>query len=202
MNTNRLFIGLQNVGREYLDVLKELEENEGEFTEEIIERLAVNEDDFADKINTFNAIIEDLDSQIDKGKLYIKSVTAKNKTKEKTIEYLKNVLQTTLIKFGDQNKTAKGDISYVKEFDNFKIQASPIRSIFIDQYLKPNDSYGVFKTSISVDFKKAIEITKAIPNIKFEFSPDKSILKKKLEAKEIIEGAKIEVNHRIKISSK
>ena len=202
MNTNRLFIGLQNVGREYLDVLKELEENDGEFTEEIVERLAVNEDDFANKINTFNAIIEDLDSQIDKGKLYIKSITSKNKTKEKTIEYLKNVLQTTLFKFGDQNKTSKGDISYIKEFDNFKIQASPSRSVSINEYLKPNDSYGVFKTSISVDSKKAEELIKTIPNIKFEFAPDKNILKKKLEADEVIDGAAITVNHKIKISSK
>lgn len=93
------------ISKELESVFDELEENGGELTEELEEKLSISRDEFRSKVNAYLSIIKHTESDIDCCDKEIKRLQSVKKSKQNTIDRLKNILVWTIDKFGDSNKS-------------------------------------------------------------------------------------------------
>lgn len=93
------------ISKELESVFDELEENGGELTEELEEKLSISKDEFRSKVNAYLSIIKHIESDIDCCDKEIKRLQSVKKSKQNTIDRLKNILVWAIDKFGDSNKS-------------------------------------------------------------------------------------------------
>lgn len=93
------------ISKELESVFDELEENGGELTEELEEKLSISQDEFRSKVNAYLSIIKHIESNIDCCDKEIKRLQSVKKSKQNTIDRLKNILVWAIDKFGDSNKS-------------------------------------------------------------------------------------------------
>ena len=93
------------ISKELESVFDELEENDGELTEELEEKLSISQDEFRSKVNAYLSIIKHTESDIDCCDKEIKRLQSVKKSKQNTIDRLKNILVWAIDKFGDSNKS-------------------------------------------------------------------------------------------------
>ena len=93
------------ISKELESVFDELEENGGELTEELEEKLSISQDEFRSKVNAYLSIIKHTESDIDCCDKEIKRLQSVKKSKQNTIDRLKNILVWAIDKFGDSNKS-------------------------------------------------------------------------------------------------
>lgn len=93
------------ISKELESVFDELEENGGELTEELEEKLSISQDEFRSKVNAYISIIKHIESDIDCCDKEIKRLQSVKKSKQNTIDRLKNILVWAIDKFGDSNKS-------------------------------------------------------------------------------------------------
>ena len=93
------------ISKELESVFDELEENAGELTEELEEKLSISQDEFRSKVNAYLSIIKHIESDIDCCDKEIKRLQSVKKSKQNTIDRLKNILVWAIDKFGDSNKS-------------------------------------------------------------------------------------------------
>lgn len=93
------------ISKELESVFDELEENGGELTEELEEKLSISQDEFRSKVNAYLSIIKHTESDIDCCDKEIKRLQSVKKSKQNTIDRLKNILVWAINKFGDSNKS-------------------------------------------------------------------------------------------------
>ena len=93
------------ISKELESVFDELEENGGELTEELEEKLSISQDEFRSKVNAYLSIIKHIESDIDCCDKEIKRLQSVKKSKQNTIDRLKNILVWAIDKFGDSNKS-------------------------------------------------------------------------------------------------
>lgn len=93
------------ISKELESVFDELEENGGELTEELEEKLSISQDEFRSKVNAYLFIIKHTESDIDCCDKEIKRLQSVKKSKQNTIDRLKNILVWAIDRFGDINKS-------------------------------------------------------------------------------------------------
>lgn len=93
------------ISKEIESIFYELEENGGELTEELEEKLSISQDEFRSKVNAYLSIIKHTESDIDCCDKEIKRLQSVKKSKQNTIDRLKNILVWAIDKFGDSNKS-------------------------------------------------------------------------------------------------
>ena len=93
------------ISKELESVFDELEENGGELTEELEEKLSISQDEFRSKVNAYLSIIKNIESDVDCCDKEIKRLQSVKKSKQNTIDRLKNILVWAIDKFGDSNKS-------------------------------------------------------------------------------------------------
>ena len=93
------------ISKELESVFNELEDNGGELTEELEEKLSISQDEFRSKVNAYLSIIKHTESDIDCCDKEIKRLQSVKKSKQNTIDRLKNILVWAIDKFGDSNKS-------------------------------------------------------------------------------------------------
>lgn len=93
------------ISKELESVFDELEENDGELTEELEEKLSISQDEFRSKVNAYLSIIKHTESDVDCCDKEIKRLQSVKKSKQNTIDRLKNILVWAIDKFGDINKS-------------------------------------------------------------------------------------------------
>lgn len=93
------------ISKELESVFDELEENGGELTEELEEKLSISQDEFRSKVNAYLSIIKNIESDVDCCDKEIKRLQSVKKSKQNTIDRLKNILVWAIDKFGDINKS-------------------------------------------------------------------------------------------------
>lgn len=108
---------LYEIEQELLDIYNELEENGGELTPELEEKLLLTQDNFKTKLNGYVNVINEINSKIDACKTEEKRISTLRKSREKSINRLKEIVQRCVINFGDINKSG----NYSIELDTCKL---------------------------------------------------------------------------------
>ena len=93
------------ISKELESVFDELEENGGELTEELEEKLSISQDEFRSKVDAYLSVIRHTESDVDCCDKEIKRLQSVKKSKQNTIEKLKNILVWAIDNFGDVNKS-------------------------------------------------------------------------------------------------
>lgn len=105
-------MNIYDIEQEYLDIERELEENEGEITPELEERININQENLTKKVKAYTEVIKSLESNIEQIKKEKDRLTNLQKSKEKTIDSLNKILIEAVNKFGDCNKSGNKFIDF------------------------------------------------------------------------------------------
>lgn len=120
---------LYEIEQELLDIYNELEENGGELTPELEEKLILTQDNFKTKLNGYVNVINEINSKIDACKVEEKRINALRKSREKSINRLKEIVQRCVINFGNINKSG----NYSIELDTCKLATRASDSLEFDE---------------------------------------------------------------------
>ena len=118
---------IYQIQQDLFDVFNEIESNEGVLTEELEQKLNITQDAFKDKIKSYANYIKHLENQIAEIKEEKQRLDNLKKSKEKTIERLKDVMVSAINTFGDVNKSGNHFVDY----DTGKVMIKPTESINI-----------------------------------------------------------------------
>lgn len=120
---------LYEIEQELLDIYNELEENGGELTPELEEKLLLTQDNFKTKLNGYVNVINEITSKIDACKTEEKRISTLRKSREKSINRLKEIVQRCVINFGNVNKSG----NYSIELDTCKLATRGSDSLEFDE---------------------------------------------------------------------
>ena len=120
---------LYNIEQELLDVIATLEDNGGEFTPELEERLVIGQDNLREKLTSYVAVINKMTAQIDACKCEEKRVSSLRKSRENTLDRIKESVLNAVRLFGDATKNG----NYVIDLDTCRLSTRASSSINIDE---------------------------------------------------------------------
>lgn len=103
---------IYNIQQELLDIFNQIEENEGEITPELEEQLRISKDEFKDKIQSYTNVIHQLEYDLGAIKDEKARLDTIKKSKEKTIERLKQIMVEAIQRFGNTSKSGTKFIDY------------------------------------------------------------------------------------------
>lgn len=101
-----------DIKQDFIDIFNELEDNGGELTPELEEKLQVTQETFKDKIKSYSNVIKMLETDIKSIKEEKNRLNDLQKSKENTIERLKNIVVSAIEEFGDTNRSGNKFIDY------------------------------------------------------------------------------------------
>ena len=101
-----------DIKQDFIDIFNELEDNGGELTPELEEKLQVTQETFKDKIKSYSNVIKMLETDIKSIKEEKNRLNDLQKSKENTIERLKNIVVSAIEEFGDTNKSGNKFVDY------------------------------------------------------------------------------------------
>lgn len=149
------------INQEYLQLASILEENGGEITEEIESQLQINREQLETKGVNYALVIRQLDGESEILDREIKRLSAIKKSKDNSLERLKNTIKDAMILHGVDS--IKGDLI------NLSLRKSPASVIIEDENSIPDDYLieqpkKIDKKLISESLKKGIEVKGALLN--------------------------------------
>lgn len=103
---------IYNIQQDLLEIFDQIESNDGEITPELEEQLRISQDEFEDKIRSYTGIIHQLECDLGAIKDEKARLDAIKKSKEKTIERLKQIMLEAIQMFGDTSKSGTKFIDY------------------------------------------------------------------------------------------
>ena len=120
---------LFNIEEEYLQLMQEIEELEGELTPELDEKLKINQEELESKIKAYHHIIENMKGDMQLIKDESERLANLKKSKESLIDKLKGkVLNATTI-FGYDGKSGNKKL----DFDTLKVYTVNKDKIEVDE---------------------------------------------------------------------
>ena len=120
---------LYNIEQELLDVIATLEDNGGELTPELEERLIIGQDNLREKLTSYVAVINKMTAQIDACKCEEKRVSSLRKSRENTLDRVKESVLNAVRLFGDATKNG----NYVIDLDTCRLSTRASSSVNIDE---------------------------------------------------------------------
>ncbi|WBC28430.1 Gam-like end protection [Rhodobacteraceae phage LS06-2018-MD05] len=146
---------IYEISKNYLDLIDQIEENNGEITPEIETSLAINEGEIKQKSVAYVAVMKSLESEVDFIDNEIKRLQALKKSRANIVQNLKDSLEYALNTFGiDEIKTELIKINFRKS-----------KSVIIDKPELVPDHYNtitVTRTPNKKAIKEAIESGKKV----------------------------------------
>lgn len=103
---------IYQISQELLNIFDIIEENDGELTPELEEQLSITRESFNEKIKDYGNVIKILQNDIAEIKNEKVRLNDLQKSKEKTIERLKNIMIEAIELFGDTAKTGSKFVDY------------------------------------------------------------------------------------------
>lgn len=103
---------IYNIQQDLLEIFDQIESNDGEITPELEEQLRISQDEFEDKIRSYTGVIHQLECDLGAIKDEKARLDAIKKSKEKTIEHLKQIMLEAIKMFGDTSKSGTKFIDY------------------------------------------------------------------------------------------
>ena len=100
------------ISQDLLDVFNELEENDGELTDELEKRLTVSQAEFKTKVEGYTKVIKQAESDIELVDKEIKRLQELKKSKNNAIDRLKKVIAWAIETFGETNKSGNKYYDY------------------------------------------------------------------------------------------
>jgi hypothetical protein len=150
---------LWQLTQEELSFISLMEENGGEVTDELLEELAIRRDNFSHKAEAYAKFILKLESESEQAADEIKRIQAIKKSKDKTVDRLKETLLAALMLFGQED--SKG----VRRYETPLAKLSTRKSVsveILDDKIIPNDFWvikkEVSKSTISQAIKDGAEV--------------------------------------------
>jgi len=144
---------------EELSFISLMEENGGEVSDELLEELAIRRDNFSHKAEAYAKFILKLESESEQAADEIKRIQAIKKSKDKTVDRLKETLLAALMLFGQED--SKG----VRRYETPLAKLSTRKSVsveILDDKIIPNDFWvikkEVSKSTISQAIKDGAEV--------------------------------------------
>ena len=143
---------IYNIQQDLIEIFDKIEANEGEITPELEEQLRISQDEFEDKIRSYTCVVRQLECDLAAIKDEKARLDAIKKSKEKTIERLKQVMVEAIQTFGDTSKTGvkfidygTGKVSLRKsesiELDDDKLKAFTNRFISYFNWLRYQNTF-------------------------------------------------------------
>lgn len=120
---------LYNIEQELLDVIATLEDNGGELTPELEERLIIGQDNLREKLTSYVAVINGMTAKIDACKCEEKRVSSLRKSRENTLDRIKESVLNAVRLFGDATKNG----NYVIDLDTCRLSTRSSSSVNIDE---------------------------------------------------------------------
>lgn len=105
-------LNIYQIQQNLLNIYDELEENGGEFTEELEEQLAITQDNFKTKVEGYTNIIKSINADIDAIDTEAKRLSELKKSKAKVVERLTNTLIDAINQFGETSKSGSKFFDY------------------------------------------------------------------------------------------
>ena len=191
MNSN-----IFNISNDYLAIITEIENNDGELTPELEEALAINEQERDDKMEAYAYVIAQKKADIGLAKDEIDRIRGIIKRDENIIDKLKSVLINTMELFNLRGKS--GNLAYRLPNHNMFTRVNKSLDIKIEEFTGDDiDKFGEF-----LDFAIKTKLTKRqlekiLPilteededycELEYEIIPNKTRIKNTLDGIGIIE---------------
>ena len=103
---------IYNIQQDLLEIFDQIEANDGEITPELEEQLRISQDEFEDKIRSYTGVIHQLECDLGAIKDEKARLDAIKKSKEKTIDRLKQIMLEAIQMFGNTSKSGTKFIDY------------------------------------------------------------------------------------------
>lgn len=136
---------IYNIQQYLFEIFDQIEANEGEITPELEEQLRISQDEFEDKIRSYTCVIHQLENDLSAIKDEKARLDAIKKSKEKTVERLKQIMVNAIQLFGDTSKTGVKFIDY----GTGKVSIRKSESIEIDE-----DNLKIFTKRVITHFNE------------------------------------------------
>ncbi len=204
---------LFKISDDYINILRELEDNGGELTPELDELLKINEGQLEQKCLAYDSIIKLLQTQEELANKEIERINKFKEIKVKQIEKLEANLLQALLLFGKEDKLSPKEQEAGKipvkrlEFGTLRLSTRRSVSTVIENESVIDDKYKYSKlivTKLSVEkLNKLLELirkeTNTHENIITDTEASKTLIKVDLEKKIEVEGAKLVTNYSLTI---
>jgi hypothetical protein len=145
-----------NIQQEYINLLNQLEEAEGELTPELEQALAITEQELEVKSVGYSHVIRKTESDIDVIAAEIKRLQALKKSKENTIERLKSSVENAMVMFGIESISTATTVLSLRKSESVEITDE---SLLPKKYIAEKVTYSPDKNSI----KSAIKAGENVP---------------------------------------
>lgn len=170
---------LYEIENELQQIFNLLEENGGEFTEEIEQALEITQQNLNDKIEAYCHIITMYDSEIDCCKNEKDRINSIQKVKKNAVDRIKFKLLEAVNKFGVPGKTGNKriDLPTHKLYTIVKDSVSPDQSrigklsYYFQSYMKELQSQGLLELGENIDVNGFLDCVNAIIKSEYE-TPD------------------------------
>lgn len=119
---------IYEIADDYIAVIAEIENNDGEITEDMEKKLQIAEDELEEKLRAYRSVIKQNESFVDYNKDEIKRLRDRNKSFDNTKERLCKYIIPALHMFGKQ--TASGNFSV--KYPDFSVSTRCTESVSIN----------------------------------------------------------------------
>ncbi len=119
---------IYEIADDYIAVIAEIENNDGELTEDLEKKLQIAEDELEEKLRAYRSVIKQNESFVDYNKDEIKRLRDRNKSFDNTKERLCKYIIPALHMFGKQ--TASGNFSI--KYPDFSVSTRLSESVSIN----------------------------------------------------------------------
>jgi len=184
--------------QEYLDMMNEIEDNEGELTPELEEQLAINIDSFEDKMGNYADLIDFLKSQVTMNKDKIEAIVKLSNTSSNLINRLKSNMRDALQLYGEDGKSGNKILNI--EGHKFYTRKNELVRVQDEMTFMMQNDYVNSTVSLKIPKKQLDEVLEGISkildvtsddiheDIKWTNAIDKRVLKADLKANVEVDG--------------
>lgn len=134
-------------------IIDELEENGGELTKELSEKLTISQQEFKNKIENYLNVIKNIDSDVEACDKEIKRLQSVKKTKQNTIERLKNIVCWAIDEYGETNKSGNKYVDLGKS----KVTVRAMPKVIVNDEYADSIINTIFKELIYVNDTKELK---------------------------------------------
>ncbi len=190
---------LYNIQEEYLNIFREIEDNEGEVDEELYSRLVITQEDFKVKVENYCKYIRTLENQELFAINEIKRIQDYIRPKANLIDRLKETLLQAIKMFGDKDE--KKDI-WRFEVGTFRLGTRQSKSVTIlDETLIEDRFKEIAISKLSLEDKARIldALGKSQEELTIIQTIPKTAIKKAIEEEGSVQGAELDTNYSLQI---
>lgn len=131
------------INQKYIDLINEIEENEGELTEELSDRLKITREELDDKLNAYGAVVKGKQATNTILKEEVTRLQGRMKANDNVALKLKNIVKDTLAIFNFIGKS--GNLSYKTAKYTFftkDTESVTLKEELFSSFVEASDKYG------------------------------------------------------------